>query len=103
MKISADAFKKLKKYNWPGNIRELRHIIERTVIMNNGTVLNSQDFVLNISESAPSNRNILNLEEVEKQTIENALKKSFAPEFLNRIDNIVIFDPLDRDGAMARG
>jgi DNA-binding NtrC family response regulator len=75
MKISADAFKKLKKYNWPGNIRELRHIIERTVIMNNGTVLNSQDFVLNISESAPSNRNILNLEEVEKQTIENALKK----------------------------
>ncbi|NOQ28208.1 MAG: response regulator [Bacteroidales bacterium] len=75
MKISADAFKKLKKYNWPGNIRELQHIIERTVIMNNGTVLNSQDFVLNISESAPSNRNILNLEEVEKQTIENALKK----------------------------
>lgn len=75
MKISADAYKKLKKYNWPCNIRELQHIIERTVIMNNGTVLNSQDFVLNISESAPSNRNILNLEEVEKQTIENALKK----------------------------
>ncbi len=75
MKISADAFKKLKKYNWPGNIRELQHIIERTVIMNNRTVLNSQDFVLNISESTPSNRNNLNLEDVEKQTIENALKK----------------------------
>ncbi|MCD4729568.1 MAG: ATP-dependent Clp protease ATP-binding subunit, partial [Bacteroidales bacterium] len=30
--------------------------------------------------------------------IENALKKSFAPEFLNRIDDVVIFDPLDREG-----
>lgn len=29
--------------------------------------------------------------------IENALKKSFAPEFLNRIDDIVIFDPLQRE------
>lgn len=27
--------------------------------------------------------------------IENALKKSFAPEFLNRIDDVVIFDPLN--------
>jgi ATP-dependent Clp protease ATP-binding subunit ClpC len=29
--------------------------------------------------------------------IENALKKAFAPEFLNRIDDVVIFDPLERD------
>ncbi len=28
--------------------------------------------------------------------IENALKKAFAPEFLNRIDDVVIFDSLDR-------
>ncbi len=29
--------------------------------------------------------------------IENALKKAFAPEFLNRIDDVVIFDSLGRD------
>ncbi len=29
--------------------------------------------------------------------IESALKKAFAPEFLNRVDDVVIFDPLDRD------
>ena len=28
--------------------------------------------------------------------IENALKRSFAPEFLNRIDDVVIFDSLDK-------
>lgn len=29
--------------------------------------------------------------------IENALKKAFAPEFLNRIDDVIIFEPLDRE------
>jgi ATP-dependent Clp protease ATP-binding subunit ClpC len=32
-----------------------------------------------------------------RSVIENALKKSFAPEFLNRIDDVVIFDSLERD------
>ncbi len=30
-----------------------------------------------------------------RSVIENALKKTFAPEFLNRIDDVVIFDPLE--------
>ncbi len=29
--------------------------------------------------------------------IENALKRAFAPEFLNRVDDVIIFEPLDRD------
>jgi ATP-dependent Clp protease ATP-binding subunit ClpC len=29
--------------------------------------------------------------------IQNALKKSFAPEFLNRIDDVVVFNPLERE------
>jgi ATP-dependent Clp protease ATP-binding subunit ClpC len=32
-----------------------------------------------------------------KGVIENALKKAFAPEFLNRIDDVVIFNSLSRD------
>ncbi|MCD4664385.1 MAG: ATP-dependent Clp protease ATP-binding subunit [Bacteroidales bacterium] len=32
-----------------------------------------------------------------KGVIENALKKAFAPEFLNRIDDVVIFDHLERE------
>ncbi|MCG8410505.1 MAG: sigma-54 dependent transcriptional regulator [Bacteroidales bacterium] len=74
-KISSDALKKLRKYMWPGNIRELQHIIERTIIMSNSNTLNSNDFVLNISEPSGFTKNTLNLEEVEKQTIEQALRK----------------------------
>ena len=29
--------------------------------------------------------------------IENALKKAFAPEFLNRIDDVVVFNSLEKD------
>jgi ATP-dependent Clp protease ATP-binding subunit ClpC len=32
-----------------------------------------------------------------KKVIENALKKSFAPEFLNRIDDVIIFNALERE------
>lgn len=32
-----------------------------------------------------------------KSTIENALKKTFAPEFLNRIDDVIIFNALEKE------
>ncbi len=35
--------------------------------------------------------------EMERDVIEKALKKSFAPEFLNRIDDIIYFNSLQRD------
>ncbi|MCK4677601.1 MAG: ATP-dependent Clp protease ATP-binding subunit [Bacteroidales bacterium] len=33
-----------------------------------------------------------------RSVIENALKKTFAPEFLNRIDDVIIFNQLEREG-----
>ena len=33
----------------------------------------------------------------QKSVIENALKKAFAPEFLNRIDDVIIFDDIQRE------
>ncbi len=38
-----------------------------------------------------------NEDEVSKGVIENALKKAFAPEFLNRIDDVVMFNSLQRE------
>lgn len=38
-----------------------------------------------------------NKHEIDKSIIENALKKAFAPEFLNRIDDVVIFNNLERE------
>jgi ATP-dependent Clp protease ATP-binding subunit ClpC len=38
-----------------------------------------------------------NAEENTKAVINNALKRTFSPEFLNRIDDVVIFNSLDQD------
>jgi ATP-dependent Clp protease ATP-binding subunit ClpC len=36
-------------------------------------------------------------DEISKSIIENALKKAFAPEFLNRIDDVMVFNPLEKE------
>ena len=43
--INAAALNKLKLYSWPGNIRELQHILERAVIMSENHVLRVDDFL----------------------------------------------------------
>ena len=35
-------------------------------------------------------------DEYSRSVIENALKRSFAPEFLNRVDDVIVFDTLER-------
>jgi DNA-binding NtrC family response regulator len=46
LRISAPTLKKLRAYRWPGNIRELRHAIERAVIMSDSQTLQPSDFFL---------------------------------------------------------
>lgn len=75
LKINVDAEEKLKSYPWPGNIRELQHTMERTVILSEGSVLKSTDFLLSTSNSTVINNSTATLEEMELQLITNALEK----------------------------
>ncbi len=38
-----------------------------------------------------------NVDELMKSTIQNALKKAFSPEFLNRLDDVIVFNSLQRE------
>ncbi|MBP6072515.1 MAG: ATP-dependent Clp protease ATP-binding subunit [Flavobacterium sp.] len=40
---------------------------------------------------------IANADDNSKSVIENALKKTFAPEFLNRIDDVIVFNALEKE------
>jgi len=66
---------KLNAYPWPGNIRELRHTIEKAVILSEGNTLTQEDFLFSVEEEASTEPETLNLDEVEKNTILKALKK----------------------------
>lgn len=80
-KISEAALTRMQKHNWPGNIRELQHSLERAIIMSNSQVLQPEDFNFNNSQSqTPMDaENVMldqfKLEEVEKILIRKVLKK----------------------------
>ena len=74
--LHEDAIYKLQKYNWPGNIRELQHALERAIIMSDNTELQPEDFFFltqNKSASQDLNTDNLNLDEVERSVIERAI------------------------------
>ena len=50
-KISASARKRLQNHNWPGNIRELRNIIERIIYLSDSDRLEAEDLPLASSSS----------------------------------------------------
>ena len=50
-KISEEALISLKNYNFPGNIRELENIIQRTLVMSPGNVINEINFSVGTTEN----------------------------------------------------
>jgi DNA-binding NtrC family response regulator len=77
-KINDGAMTRLHKHNWPGNIRELQHAIERAVILSNTTILQPEDFNFAPQTGKDDGQLSLeqyNLEEVEKLLIRKVLKK----------------------------
>src|SRR6201987_5598214 len=46
----------LQSYEWPGNIRELQNVVERSVILSSGEVLSVDDLWLSKEISPPSSR-----------------------------------------------
>lgn len=52
--ISPQAIEALRQYRWPGNIRELRNLMERAVALSTGPVLDAKDLPLEKMTSAPA-------------------------------------------------
>ena len=87
MAFSVDAMQALVKNHWPGNIRALRHAIERAVILSGSTEFQPGDFQIENNYEPTTNKRIaagisedsspeLNLEQLEKSAIEQALEQN---------------------------
>lgn len=93
--INSDAMKALENYSWPGNVRQLRNVIERMVVLADGdrlTMADIPDEITNVetiiptvtaiapipaaSNAAPTEKNANSLADAEKNAILNALEKS---------------------------
>jgi ATP-dependent Clp protease ATP-binding subunit ClpC len=65
------------------------------IMTSNIGVRDLKDFGSGIGFSTQSKRE--NEEHIMKDTIQKALKKTFSPEFLNRLDDVIIFNSLGRE------
>lgn len=84
---SDDAVKRLKSFSYPGNIRQLKNIVERAVLMSGKSVITAEDIELPAEHSTPHTPNstlntehstlntISTLGEQERTAIENAMRE----------------------------
>lgn len=76
LRINQAAQERLMAYQWPGNIRELLHTIERSVILSEGNVLKPSDFLLNTKAAVSIENGPDTLEEMELLMITKALTQN---------------------------
>jgi DNA-binding NtrC family response regulator len=87
LKLSDKTVEILKRYNWPGNIRELENVIQRAIIMSENEIL-PQDLPASVKYQIPTvDEELVALKEVEKKHILKVLaavdqNKSKAAEIL---------------------
>jgi two-component system response regulator HydG len=75
LKVSKHAIHQLSKQMWKGNIRELRNVVEKAVLLTEGSLLKPEDFVINTGfRGRATDLQEFNLEENEKVIIRKALK-----------------------------
>jgi two-component system response regulator HydG len=73
--LHEDTYQKLSSYSWPGNIRELQHVIERAIILSEKDLLRPADFLIMQEPGRSADLVGFRMEDVEKQTIQQALEK----------------------------
>jgi DNA-binding NtrC family response regulator len=73
--ISDQTMETLSGYSWPGNIRELKNVIERAVLLSAGETIRPRDLHLEFKEQAATeNGPELTLSEVQRQHIQKTLE-----------------------------
>ena len=73
-KLNREAKRAIEEYSWPGNIRELKHTMERAVILSDSQQLGVTNLRLFENRESPINHS-LKLEDVERDTIVRVMKK----------------------------
>ena len=75
MVLSADAQEKLMNYGWPGNIRQLRNVIERAVVLAKSKIIGTNDLPAELlaHDAATPTSSIQTFKQMELQAITEAL------------------------------
>jgi DNA-binding NtrC family response regulator len=74
LELSPAALERLERHLWPGNIRELHNVLERSALLSSGSVLEARDLGFDFRGGAAADSLAgLTLEQAERRLIERAL------------------------------
>jgi DNA-binding NtrC family response regulator len=73
--ISPEALQALRRYPWPGNIRELRHVMERAVLLARSSTIQPTDLGLQAAATRANVLEEMDLESMEAHLIKKALDR----------------------------
>jgi DNA-binding NtrC family response regulator len=78
-RFAAEAMERLMSYAWPGNIRELRNLIERLMILHEGEEVRASDLPIELGSAPrpaaePTDNALVSLEEMERRYVERVLQ-----------------------------
>jgi DNA-binding NtrC family response regulator len=74
MRLSEEARRRLLAYAWPGNIRELKNVLERAALLARGPEIRGEDLGFEVGDAAPPSADAgLALADAEKEAIRRAL------------------------------
>jgi len=76
LKLSDAARKRMLEYSWPGNVRQLRNLIDSAVVLATGDEIRATDITLH--ESKTEIYDTLNIEQWEQRLIQEALRRTKA-------------------------
>ena len=76
LKLSDAARKRMLEYNWPGNVRQLRNLIDSAVVLASGDEIRATDITLH--ESKTEVYDTLNIEQWEQRLMQEALRRTKA-------------------------
>lgn len=76
LKLTSSQKNLLEEYNWPGNIRELKNVIERAVLLSETNNLNIELFPKPVNLIESSFADLPTLKELEKRYIKYVLRKT---------------------------
>lgn len=76
-KIPKKVMEQLKAYDWPGNIRELRNVVERSLITSPSSTFQLVDFSIEMHKSfSPPSNQMVSLDEIQQQHILHILNET---------------------------
>lgn len=76
--LSPEAIKKLQDYSWPGNVREIKNVLMRSLVFANGSILQGADIELMEIDKSPAEAISVSsgsLDLIEKEKILQTLKE----------------------------